>query len=206
MNNTEDENNERGQVGIGTLIVFIALILVSAVAAGVLVQTAGFIQSDAEATGEDAQDEVSNQIDVVTASGSVDSGASAVDYVNMTVKKSPGSDSLDLTKATVQYTSDTEATTLVHNESDSSVTTTITSGDSIPDGVFITTNITGTNGDVLTDSGDRIKIQLDLSSIESSGLDAGEEATIEIIDQSGASTVKVITVPPTVSGEVVRLD
>jgi flagellin-like protein len=72
MNNTEDKNNERGQVGIGTLIVFIALILVSAVAAGVLVQTAGFIQSDAEATGEDAQDEVSNQIDVVTASGSVD--------------------------------------------------------------------------------------------------------------------------------------
>jgi len=196
MNNTEDKNNERGQVGIGTLIVFIALILVSAVAAGVLVQTAGFIQSDAEATGEDAQDEVSNQIDVVTASGSVDSGTGAVDYVNMTVKKSPGSDSLDLRKATVQYTSDTEATTLEH-------------GSSVNNSRFTTVDITGTNdGKLLTDSGDRAQIQLDLSAIEDgSGLPAGEEATIEIVDQSGASTVKVISVPPTVDGkDVVRLD
>ena len=187
-----DESNKRGQVGIGTLIVFIALILVAAVAAAVLVQTAGLLQGDAEATSEDARDEVSNQIDVITATG--DTTNSSVGSVNLTVKKSPGSDNLDLSEATVQYTSDDNAKTLVHDSS--------TGNDS-----FTTVDITGTDsGEVLTESEDRAKIQLDLSAIESSGLAEGEEATIEIIDQSGASTVKVINVPSTVGDKaVVRL-
>lgn len=194
MNNMEDESNKRGQVGIGTLIVFIALILVAAVAAAVLVQTAGLLQGDAEATSEDARDEVSNQIDVITASGNITSDS--VEFVNLTVKKSPGSENLDLSEATVQYTSDDTAKTLVHNNNS-------TGGDS-----FATADITGTtSGEVLTESEDRAKIQLNLSAIENtSGLAEGEEATLEIIDQSGAGTVKVINVPPTVGDkQVVRL-
>ena len=192
MNNMKNENNKRGQVGIGTLIVFIALILVAAVAAAVLVQTAGFLQGDAEATSEDARDEVSNQIDVITASGNITSDS--VEFVNLTVKKSPGSENLDLSEATVQYTSDDTAKTLVHNNS--------TGGDS-----FATADITGTtSGEVLTETEDRAKIQLNVSAIEPNGLAEGEEATIEIIDQSGAGTVKVIDVPPTVGDkQVVRL-
>jgi len=61
--------NNKAQVGIGTLIIFIAMILVAAVAAGVLLKTSGSLQQKATVTGEQAQKEVSTNIKVTNVVG-----------------------------------------------------------------------------------------------------------------------------------------
>lgn len=67
----------RGQVGIGTLIVFIAMVLVAAIAGGVLLDTAGLLQSQAEDTGQSSSEQVSDRIQIFGTVGILDGGESA---------------------------------------------------------------------------------------------------------------------------------
>ncbi len=122
-------DNDRGQVGIGTLIVFIAMVLVAAIAAGVLINTAGLLQSQAEATGEESSAQVVDRVQVSSVTGSAitleqSQGDDGTDYqvddddgddislIELTVLRSPGADDIDLTNAIIEVFANGESDTL----------------------------------------------------------------------------------------------
>jgi archaellin len=61
-----ETNNDWGSIGIGAMIVFIALILVAAVASAVIIQTGEKLQQNAQQTGSDTQEEIGGKINIIT--------------------------------------------------------------------------------------------------------------------------------------------
>ena len=61
----ETKQDELAAIGIGAMIVFIALILVAAVAAAVIIQTAEKLQQNAQASGDDTQEQMSTKLSLI---------------------------------------------------------------------------------------------------------------------------------------------
>ena len=185
INNPE----ERGQVGIGTLIVFIAMVLVAAIAAGVLINTAGFLQSQAEATGQESTDLVSERIEVGSSVGIVASGASTLSEIRVSVSGAPGADNIDLTETTVQAVGPGGQENLVF-------TSASTADTSLDEG------LTGSSIDAQTE------VSEDADSVEVS---IGDGYTIDDtgevrIQTSGSTTIRSLASTEFSSGDVVTID
>ena len=186
------DEEERGQVGIGTLIVFIAMVLVAAIAAGVLINTAGFLQSKSQETGQQSTKQVSDRLQEVTTVGNVtqNGGEDVIDAVNVTVTQSPGAGEIDLQNTTIIWIGPEGTFTLIHEDSEGNV-----------DSRFNTSIVKNADGDdtstVLNDPDDRFTIDFDLSdsSEQPDFLHEGNEVTIKINTMAGATTTIRFTVP-----------
>ena len=84
---------KKAEMAIGTLIIFIAMVLVAAVAAGVIIQTATALQNKALLTGERAKSQVGTSIQTILVYGE-DGTDKWLESFFVKVKLSPGSDSL----------------------------------------------------------------------------------------------------------------
>jgi flagellin FlaA/flagellin FlaB len=180
------DEEERGQVGIGTLIVFIAMVLVAAIAAGVLINTAGFLQTKSEATGQEASSQVSNRVTVVSAYGNVSDAG--VDYVNVTVMRAAGAENINVSSATVQWIGPNKAKTLTYNETADA-------------GNFSTELVKGENEKVLTTQDSRLTIVMNASAISGNALGEGTQAQLTITTQYGAKTSYWASVPESLQGK-----
>ncbi len=93
------KNNKKASEGIGTLVIFIALILVAAVAAGVLIQTASSLQGKASTTGKQVQQRIATGFTVIqVVANNTDDGEinATTDQIAVTAQLSPGSDAIKL--------------------------------------------------------------------------------------------------------------
>jgi flagellin-like protein len=90
--------SKKGQAGIGTLITFIAMIIVASITANVLIQTATSLQNQALKTGKQAQESISTLARVIGVMG-FDGRDNTLEDFEMELKLSPGSNGIDLRKA-----------------------------------------------------------------------------------------------------------
>ena len=86
-------DNESGSIGIGAMIVFIALILVAAVASTIIIKTAEELQQNAEQTSSDTRKEISGKINIVQALVNTSDGTD-VDSMVFTAKVAAGASNL----------------------------------------------------------------------------------------------------------------
>ena len=83
---------KKADMGIGTLILFIAMILVAAIAAGVLIQTATSLQSKALETGKRSTIEVSTAIRTLLMYGEDASTTRTISHLRQQIKLVAGAD------------------------------------------------------------------------------------------------------------------
>ncbi len=87
------EKNDLGAIGIGAMIIFIALILVAAVASTIIIKTAEELQQRAQKTGDDTQDNLGGKILIQGAYVSEETaGGGSADEITLIVQLSSGSD------------------------------------------------------------------------------------------------------------------
>ena len=174
--------DERGQVGIGTLIVFIAMVLVAAIASGVLITTAGQLQSQASQTGEEATSEVSDVLRITDVIGTANKsgGSTEIETLEVKIRLASGADSVEMneTSYTIATMGDTNAATVVSgNESTTGVSYNQSQG--LADG-----------GTTLTDGSQVIIAKFDLTQIdELNTLAADDSVSISVEAPAGGRTV-----------------
>jgi flagellin-like protein len=109
--------SKKGAQGIGTLIIFIALILVAAVAAGVLIQTASALQSKSLDVGRQSGEKITSDIEVVqvfasdTSDGDI-TGANGGDNITMVVRLGSGSNEIKLSDLIIKLDTSSGTQTL----------------------------------------------------------------------------------------------
>ncbi|HVL49119.1 MAG TPA: archaellin/type IV pilin N-terminal domain-containing protein [Candidatus Thermoplasmatota archaeon] len=179
--------NDRGEVGVGTLIVFIAMVLVAAVAAAVLINTSGVLQQRASQTGKAATQEVSSNLKVVGIYGIRNGTASTDDLYQLkfNVELSAGAPPLDVQKVVMRYSDGVRVREYDY------------SGTPIWTATWLR-DVTGTGAtNKVMSAGDLVEFAIDVP------VEIAERKTVQVlfIPESGASIPADFTTPPTYGTE-----
>ena len=182
--------NKKAEMGVGTLIIFIALLLVAAVAAGVLIQTAGSLQQRALSTGTQATGQIATSAVALEVSGT--DGTNDLENLEMIMKLAPGSEPISL-----------EAVTLTLSTANSTQTFTYSGNETFDSETFGVSYLQqGTNGQAgVIVRGDVINVQME----SERALVEGETVRISFIPQIGTPTVVLFSLPDVISTERVYL-
>ena len=203
---TPDRRDE-GSIGIGAMIVFIALILVAAVASTIIIKTAEELQQNAENTSSDTRQQISGKVSIAdvyvkTVADSLGAGAGNTDVATMEVIARISSGSLNVQEGDISYYVSCKV-----SYSDGSATfATVDSGTANSlelDGTDITTGTEITAGTTFkfeidlaatnVEDGDAVITAADFATSTPPGCDAeagaGEELELRVVVDGGGETL-----------------
>lgn len=158
--------SDRAEIGIGTMIVFIASVIVAAVAAAVLINTAGNLQRKAQETGKETTQEVAANLFIRNTVGRVNTTGDVVEEVYWYLSLAPGANPIDLNKTIVNWV---HGAALV-DVPISALACTSPALDSLAEGFCLTDVYDAGDGapEVLS-TGDRVRLELHLATTEQLG-------------------------------------
>jgi len=104
-----------GAIGIGAMIVFIAMVLVAGIAASVLIQTSSRLETQALATGSETTEEVAGGIAIDDITGHV---ATDIDMLAITVRVRAGSPDIDLNHTIIELSNGSKKVILSYDYAD----------------------------------------------------------------------------------------
>jgi len=166
------------------------MVLVAAIAAGVLINTAGLLQAQAQQTGEETTSEVSDVVQVGEIVGIANSSDENIDKVNVSARLASGSDPINLSQMSYTISSPTgEATVLNGNNASSYLT-------------FYEKQSLEDNTTVLKDQEDLMVVEFDLNDAPGiSPLDEDEQYSIIAQAPAGGQTYKQVSTPRNIEND-----
>ncbi|NOR47454.1 MAG: flagellin [Methanosarcinaceae archaeon] len=181
----------RAQVGIGTLIIFIAMVLVAAVAAAVLIQTSGVLQQKAQTTGAETVQEVVSNLEITQIVGAVNAGKDNFTTINITMKVMAGAEAIDISQFVLALQDKTTRTDgITYNISTSTaVATEFRVFELRDDDESLNAS---TTSDTVINSGDLVYISIIPGTLT---LPTREPVRIEIKPEFGSSVIMEFTTP-----------
>ena len=192
-------------IGIGTLIVFIALVLVAAIAAAVIIKTAYSLKDQAEATGAGARQEVAGSIKILSVVGDRGAGPSAtIDTIWVYCTVWDGSSGIDVSKmrAVIMRADDLDTLNL-DSTAPYAPSATEFSAAEVPVEVSPGTNgWDPTTGLYFLDADNVLLIEIDISATGGgTGVAPNTAVTLQFMPGSGAVVSESFVTPPSYGGD-----
>jgi len=219
------KNDSEAMVGIGTLIIFIAMVLVAAVAASVLITTSETLQQRAQSVGTQTIREVSAGIAITDITGYTNENKTKIEYLALSVRPRAGSKDIDLKLCTLTVlysnlsvlTLNASDVAAVNTDNKSVFYTPVESGSNYT----VVSNTTSTEFGMISihdpdnsvvrtqgmNSGDRVFIIVNLSALipDEGGLPARETISGKIQPELGSPGVYEFSAPAVFSKRIINL-
>ena len=205
------ESKDIAAIGIGTLIVFIAIVLVAGIAASVLVQTSTTLEMQALKTGQQTIHEVASGIKVEGVSGHNTSGI--IDKIGIELTPKAGSPNIDVGETILEITDSTTKMVLSYNNhytNHSSVDGDIFAngdfGDNYHFGIIVLQDAdeSCTENNPTINYGDHIILSVDVMSLFN-GIHPRSDVSGLVICEEGSAGIIGFTIPASLSDAIVKL-